>query len=197
MTSKDNILQVAEDIFYQKGFALTTIRDIADKAKMNNAVVNYYFGSKENLYLTILKKIENALNSICIKRDIPENDIVVKEFIINSLKEVCLQYKVFHIYLKEQSQYSSVATENLVRKFQYKHFEYFRLLIQLQFSHNISNQKSELMYYSIFGMVKELLRNHKIKVNDGSKNSNLLDIEMVISYIDHNYLIPNFGSTVK
>lgn len=56
MTSKDNILQVAEDIFYQKGFALTTIRDIADKAKMNNAVVNYYFGSKENLYLTILKK---------------------------------------------------------------------------------------------------------------------------------------------
>ncbi|MCD8496110.1 MAG: TetR family transcriptional regulator [Bacteroides graminisolvens] len=81
MNSKDRILQAAEDMFYQKGYPLTTIRDIAAKAKMNSAVINYHFGSKENLYLTILKKMEKALNSVCIKRDISENDLFVKNFI--------------------------------------------------------------------------------------------------------------------
>lgn len=197
MNTKEHILQVAEDMFYQKGYPLTTIRAISHIAKMNSAVINYHFGSKENLYLTLLKKMENALNSVCIKKDISQNDLTLKEFIKNSLEQVCFQYKVFHLYIKEQSQYSTEATENLVKKLQYMHLEHFRLLIQLQFPLKISNRKVELIYYSIFGMVKELLRTHKIKINNDKVDSNLLDIEIIISYIDQKYLIPNFSSDAK
>jgi AcrR family transcriptional regulator len=43
------ILQVAELLFAEKGFDGTSIRNIAKEAKINIAMVSYYFGSKERL----------------------------------------------------------------------------------------------------------------------------------------------------
>lgn len=43
------ILQVAERLFAEKGFDGTSIRDISKEAKINVAMVSYYFGSKEKL----------------------------------------------------------------------------------------------------------------------------------------------------
>ncbi|WP_366182785.1 TetR family transcriptional regulator [Flavobacterium ovatum] len=43
------ILQVAENLFGDKGFEGTSIRTIAKEAKINVAMVSYYFGSKEKL----------------------------------------------------------------------------------------------------------------------------------------------------
>lgn len=43
------ILKVAETLFAEKGFDGTSIRDISKEAKINVAMVSYYFGSKEKL----------------------------------------------------------------------------------------------------------------------------------------------------
>lgn len=43
------ILQVAEKLFAEKGFDGTSIRNIAKEAKINIAMVSYYFGSKERM----------------------------------------------------------------------------------------------------------------------------------------------------
>ncbi len=43
------ILQVAEKLFAEKGFDGTSIREISKEAKINIAMVSYYFGSKEKL----------------------------------------------------------------------------------------------------------------------------------------------------
>lgn len=43
------ILEVAETLFAEKGFDGTSIRDISKEAKINVAMVSYYFGSKEKL----------------------------------------------------------------------------------------------------------------------------------------------------
>ena len=50
------IVQVAEQIFAEKGFANTSIRDITAAAHCNLAAVNYHFGSKEKLYLLIFQQ---------------------------------------------------------------------------------------------------------------------------------------------
>ncbi|MDR3196287.1 MAG: TetR/AcrR family transcriptional regulator [Planctomycetaceae bacterium] len=44
------IIEAAGPIFAQKGFAATTVREICAAAKVNQAAINYYFGSKESLY---------------------------------------------------------------------------------------------------------------------------------------------------
>lgn len=43
------ILEVAETLFAENGFDGTSIRDISKEAKINIAMVSYYFGSKERL----------------------------------------------------------------------------------------------------------------------------------------------------
>ncbi len=48
--TEDKIKEIAKKIFAQKGFAATTIRDIALEAGVNVALLNYYFRSKENLF---------------------------------------------------------------------------------------------------------------------------------------------------
>jgi AcrR family transcriptional regulator len=48
------ILEVAETLFAEKGFDGTSIRNIAKEAKINIAMVSYYFGSKERLLESLI-----------------------------------------------------------------------------------------------------------------------------------------------
>ncbi len=46
---KEHILTIAEELFGEKGFDGTSVRDIATSADVNLAMISYYFGSKEKL----------------------------------------------------------------------------------------------------------------------------------------------------
>ena len=50
------LLDAAEQLFCQKGFHQTSIRDIVTKADCNIAAVNYHFGGKDKLYLKMLHR---------------------------------------------------------------------------------------------------------------------------------------------
>ena len=47
--TKKRILDAAEELFAERGFAHTSLRTITAKAQVNAAAVNYYFGSKDVL----------------------------------------------------------------------------------------------------------------------------------------------------
>ncbi|HEV7779859.1 MAG TPA: TetR family transcriptional regulator [Chitinophagaceae bacterium] len=44
------IMEAAEKLFADKGFTGTSVRDIAESADINLAMISYYFGSKEKLF---------------------------------------------------------------------------------------------------------------------------------------------------
>jgi TetR/AcrR family transcriptional regulator, regulator of cefoperazone and chloramphenicol sensitivity len=48
------IMEAAGEIFSDSGYRHTTIRAICEKACVNVAAINYHFGGKKNLYLTVL-----------------------------------------------------------------------------------------------------------------------------------------------
>lgn len=50
-----HILEVAEDLFADKGFDGTSVRDIAGQAGVNLAMISYYFGSKEKLMAALIQ----------------------------------------------------------------------------------------------------------------------------------------------
>jgi TetR/AcrR family transcriptional regulator, regulator of cefoperazone and chloramphenicol sensitivity len=50
-TTRVRILEAAGQIFADRGFEATTVRDICQAAGANVAAVNYYFGDKERLYI--------------------------------------------------------------------------------------------------------------------------------------------------
>ena len=50
------ILEVAEKLFLEKGFALTSTTEIAKEVGCNQALVHYYFRTKDNLFNIIFEK---------------------------------------------------------------------------------------------------------------------------------------------
>ncbi|WP_184543544.1 TetR/AcrR family transcriptional regulator [Mucilaginibacter sp. FT3.2] len=53
---KDHILDVAERVFADLGFDGASTRAISGEAGVNMAMLNYYFGSKEGLFLAIFER---------------------------------------------------------------------------------------------------------------------------------------------
>jgi AcrR family transcriptional regulator len=52
---REHILKVAEQLFAERGFDGTSVRDIAHGADVNLAMISYYFGSKEKLLESLLE----------------------------------------------------------------------------------------------------------------------------------------------
>ena len=48
--TRTRILDTAEALFAERGFAATTVKDIGGEASVNSALIYYYFDSKETLY---------------------------------------------------------------------------------------------------------------------------------------------------
>ncbi|MGB0203917.1 MAG: TetR/AcrR family transcriptional regulator [Neptuniibacter sp.] len=70
MSSKgtpSSIVDAAEALFAEQGFAETTVRQITSRAKVNLAAINYHFGSKKGLIQAVAEKfitpLCNELNS--------------------------------------------------------------------------------------------------------------------------------------
>lgn len=55
-TAEEKIKAAARKLFIQKGFAATRTREIADEAGINLALLNYYFGGKQNLFNLIMEE---------------------------------------------------------------------------------------------------------------------------------------------
>lgn len=60
--TRDKILRAAEEVFARDGFAGARIQRISHKAGINQAMIYYYFSSKESLYQAVLKKTFLRLN---------------------------------------------------------------------------------------------------------------------------------------
>jgi TetR/AcrR family transcriptional regulator len=57
------ILDAAEPLFARQGFAATTIKQIGAAAGVNPALIYYWFGSKDELYRELLRRLFGALVS--------------------------------------------------------------------------------------------------------------------------------------
>jgi len=56
-----HILTVAEQLFAEQGFDGTSVRDIAQGANVNLAMISYYFGSKEKLLEALIEEYLDQL----------------------------------------------------------------------------------------------------------------------------------------
>lgn len=109
MTTKDTaarILDAAEELFSEKGFAETSLRNITTKAAVNLAAVNYHFGSKKSLihavfarYLTpfSLQFDEQIQN---LSADQKNLDYLLKLIIITMSKSGLEDTKKFGVFMR-------------------------------------------------------------------------------------------------
>src|SRR5271157_4986746 len=53
---RENILDAAQRVFFEKGLATATMDDIAETAELSKGTLYLYYKSKEDLYLTVLMR---------------------------------------------------------------------------------------------------------------------------------------------
>lgn len=70
-TMEQQILETAERLFMEKGFALTSTTEIAKAVGCNQALVHYYFRTKEKLFESIFERKAQLMLSSILKMDDP------------------------------------------------------------------------------------------------------------------------------
>lgn len=94
------ILIKAEELFASKGYEASTVRDIAEAAGVNLAMISYYFGSKEKLLEALFKermgatknRIETIVNTETLS-PFQKIEILVDEY-INRVAEKQAFYRI-------------------------------------------------------------------------------------------------------
>ena len=99
------IIEAAEKLFAAKGFNGTSVRDIAEAAEVNLAMISYYFGSKEKLFETMFAyrsdffklQLENMLQNEKLK-PMEKMEQLIDQYIVRLTNQQC-----FHrIMVREQ-----------------------------------------------------------------------------------------------
>lgn len=86
-SKQQQIIDAAKILFGERGYNATSIRDIAKLAGINVAAVNYYFGSKEELFKVIFRLCSEGTKNIMLAlNDQPESVDGLKMMLRNFFK---------------------------------------------------------------------------------------------------------------
>ena len=61
-STKDRILDAAEELFASQGYDATSLRGLTQAAEVNLAAVNYHFGSKRKLFQAVFERRVGPIN---------------------------------------------------------------------------------------------------------------------------------------
>jgi len=78
-STRERILEAAEEVFAEKGFNQATVREILKRAEVGNiAAINYHFGDKERLYVETVKNAHACCNAAPPRLSLRELSIGVR-----------------------------------------------------------------------------------------------------------------------
>jgi TetR/AcrR family transcriptional regulator len=87
---RQKIMVAAEELFAEKGFAATSIREISARAGVNSAMIYYYFEDKQGLYRSIVDFCSNETYRMLLRAFKGRRDPA------EQLKEFCVEYARAH-----------------------------------------------------------------------------------------------------
>ena len=81
LNARERILETAIDLFADKGYAGTSVREIVEEAGVSKPVLYYYFQSKEGLFLAILEMAE-VLQTELLARVLESNGNLLERLLL-------------------------------------------------------------------------------------------------------------------
>ncbi|EQC50122.1 transcriptional regulator, TetR family [Bacteriovorax sp. BSW11_IV] len=196
--TKRKILDVANALFAKKGFAATSIRDIAAEANVNIAAVNYHFQNKHNLYHELFISCKCDLDS-SLEVDLEQFSNTVEAcsymydlFIVNG--EGLLN--TFKIFLSDEIDISDdLYSPDEPRKFGPPGMEALIKVMDREFGEKVPEEAKLWAAHSIFNQIVHtvvLLNTKFIQMKcsmrkdltpEGRKKSVILAVEAIVSFM--------------
>jgi len=165
--TKQRIVDAAISLFNTKGFAGTSVREIAKKAKVNSAHISYYFKGKNGLleylvsefyegYLAIINSIYNQLSSekakTCLEHMIwdilkyQHKNRQLSRFVYRELTmDTVLIREVMTTYLAKEKYFFSSILEKGIQDGEFRRISIPRMIMQLKSLLNMPFLQSQYM----------------------------------------------------
>ncbi len=93
--TKEQIIIVAQRLFAERGFAGTTLRNVIGEADVNLAAVHYHFGSKEELFRSVVERFARPIveqELALLKQLQAEGRVLTVEAILTALFKPSLEF---------------------------------------------------------------------------------------------------------
>jgi AcrR family transcriptional regulator len=127
------IIGIAEKLFSVTGFDGTSVRDIANEAGVNVAMISYYFGSKEKLMEAVFEQKTNKIR-IKVENLLQDSQMPVIEkvnILIDDYVEKFMSQQEFHkIMMREQLVDKNTAIQGLIHELKKRNLGSIKKLIQ-------------------------------------------------------------------
>lgn len=159
-----NILAKAEELFAAKGYSATTVRDIAKAAKINLAMVSYYFGSKDKLVETLFREriqaMQLKIGSIVDNENLTplhKVEILIDEYI----SKVFEKQSFYKIMLCEQAQKKNKMAVKFIREIKFSYAQLLQRLVKDGQQKKVFKKQIDiiLLMHIMSGTVTQLLLN--------------------------------------
>ena len=97
-------MNIAIELFAEKGFEGSSIRDLASRAEVNVAMVNYYFGSKDRLFEALVEQkasyMRGVLDELLANNTLTEIEKI--DLIIERYVHRFLSHPLFHKVMQQE-----------------------------------------------------------------------------------------------
>ena len=190
MDPKHQILQAAVQLIAQKGFAATTIREIALMASVNLSMVHYYFKNKETLLENIVKETIGTVTDSLYRAQKANISEIEK---IYSIIDVNVQFifgnkDVAKIIFQEELVSSYGKVQDILNELNMVNRKHFEKIVELGQQKNLfaRNVNPTLLYSSISGTIQQcIVRIISEQGNHENRKNDLLEAEAheLISYL--------------
>jgi len=152
---KEKIIQLAAELFGEKGYAATSVRDISQALNASIATLYYYFKNKEDLLFTIIEVIGDDLIAILNKaKDEAEEPLEGLHNMLSGHINLTQKRKSrVKIYVEEQHNLSKRFRKIIYRQHRKIYDIYLDQLKELQRLGIISTEPLSVTAFAIFGMV--------------------------------------------
>ena len=161
--TRDRLLAQAEQLFAQKGFAAVSVREITAAADTNLAAINYHFGNKMNLYLSVFKErwvprtygIRKFFKESLSKKSTPDTSDIIRAFATAFLEGAMTDDERrchIHLMLRElthPTEAISVVVEEVIRPMHHD----IREMIRPSLPESINLEQLTLSIFSIISMI--------------------------------------------
>ena len=154
MTTKERIVQEALNLFSIKGFKGTSVKNIADEVGIKDSSLYKHFGSKQEIFDTIVLEMKQRMSRLAERMKLPEEEYYVKSaqaYGALSLEDLlALSRNIFLFYLKDDFMSRFWRMANME---QYQNSEVYEIFRQIFMEDSIMYQAElfgEMMNQGIF-----------------------------------------------
>ncbi|MBS1928899.1 MAG: TetR/AcrR family transcriptional regulator [Chitinophagaceae bacterium] len=161
-----HILNQAEKLFAKNGYDATTVRDIAEAAGVNLAMISYYFGSKEKLLEALFMErmasgtlLIREINNMAHLNPWQKIQIMIDEYVNRAVQK----QDFFKVMISEQVINQNPVVINYLRKIRKEYAELIGDLILQGQKEKIFCKKIDLalLLTTMTGTVKHMLINQE------------------------------------